>query len=388
MYHGSIDQNWFKGMTLEDISRFVKECNALKFEQAKPRGRGILFLPTNGAGLGHIVRLLSIARRIRRIDPEKEIIFFTTSSAVYLVDREGFTGYYLPPKNFFPEGTTPNEWNVFLEELLGRLLDFYSPEILVFDGAFPYGGIIRAMDKIQGLKKVWLNRGKGKPEAEVKSKDKEIYFDYVIKPGEAGDTPSGPLDRYDFPPVIYLDKSELLDRKTARRQLGVPDRCKLIFLQMGVGIINDITPSLSAVQFLLRKRRDLFVVLGESIIGDHLNIHSKRVKVIRDFPVSRFFNAFDAAISACGYNTFHELMYFGIPSILIPNPKTIKDDQEGRAMRAVKAGAGILWDGVNAESLEIAVNYVLKHRNAIKRCEKEFAPENGARRIAEFLISL
>ncbi|GAG32235.1 unnamed protein product, partial [marine sediment metagenome] len=38
----------------------------------------MLFMPTNGAGLGHVTRLLAIARRLKTDARITEIIFLTT----------------------------------------------------------------------------------------------------------------------------------------------------------------------------------------------------------------------------------------------------------------------------------------------------------------------
>ncbi|WP_229635446.1 hypothetical protein, partial [Pseudomonas syringae] len=48
-----------------------------------------LFLPINGAGLGHVSRALAVAKELRTQKPEAHIVFLTTSIAVHLVYREG-----------------------------------------------------------------------------------------------------------------------------------------------------------------------------------------------------------------------------------------------------------------------------------------------------------
>ena len=51
-----------------------------------------------------------------------------------------------------------------------------------------------------------------------------------------------------------------------------------------------------------------------------------------------FFNAFDASIQAGGYNSYHEVRKFGIPTIFYPNMKTGMDDQLARCKQAEKEG--------------------------------------------------
>ena len=48
--------------------------------------------------------------------------------------------------------------------------------------------------------------------------------------------------------------------------------------------------------------------------------------------------AADLVVSAVGYNSFHEIMYSGIPSIMIPQFAPYLDDQERRARAAADRG--------------------------------------------------
>ena len=43
------------------------------------------------------------------------------------------------------------------------------------------------------------------------------------------------------------------------------------------------------------------------------------------YPMSRYFNAFDAAIAAAGYNAYHELIALGVPSLFVPMHRETDD---------------------------------------------------------------
>ena len=45
----------------------------------------------------------------------------------------------------------------------------------------------------------------------------------------------------------------------------------------------------------------------------------RRIKRLTDYPNSRFFMGIDGALTATGYNTVHELSYFNVPSIYVPD---------------------------------------------------------------------
>ncbi|MCA0970972.1 methyltransferase domain-containing protein [Halobacillus litoralis] len=353
-------------------------------------GEGIIFVPTNGAGLGHLTRLLAIARRVRQIDPEREIIFFATSSAMHLILQEGFLGYHLPSKMLFPKDVSSTQWNNLLKDQLGTALELHRPNTLVFDGAFPYAGLISSMKQADDLERVWVRRGQHKKGKKEVSGDKERNFHKVIVPGEAGEL-SEELDsnKLHCNPVIYLDKNETLSKKDVRKMWGIPDDGFIIYVQLGAGNINDINSTLNKVLNLLSLRDDIYIVLGESVIGKRKNIFRDRLFVIRDYPNSRFYEAFDLAITAAGYNTYHELMYFGVPSIFIPNEDTKTDDQLSRAKKAEAAEAGIvvrepIEESVLRERVLSVMDPTLNEK--MRRNAKKLVVENGADEIASYLI--
>jgi UDP-N-acetylglucosamine--N-acetylmuramyl-(pentapeptide) pyrophosphoryl-undecaprenol N-acetylglucosamine transferase len=62
---------------------------------------------------------------------------------------------------------------------------------------------------------------------------------------------------------------------------------------------------------------------------------------VRRFPLSRFFRAFDAAISAVGYNSLHELIFAGLPTLFVPNENPSQDDQLARTRYAERMASAI-----------------------------------------------
>ncbi len=69
------------------------------------------------------------------------------------------------------------------------------------------------------------------------------------------------------------------------------------------------------------------------------------VRVLRGgFPLSAYFNAFDFSIAAAGYNAYHEVISFGLPTVFLPNRAPSMDDQATRAEFAQDHGAGFVLD--------------------------------------------
>ena len=78
----------------------VPEFEQPNFDATENR-KSIVMFPTNGVGFGHFTRLLSIARRIKKLDEEVEPIFFTTMPTLHLLKREGIPAYHLPGRKKF-----------------------------------------------------------------------------------------------------------------------------------------------------------------------------------------------------------------------------------------------------------------------------------------------
>ena len=58
------------------------------------------------------------------------------------------------------------------------------------------------------------------------------------------------------------------------------------------------------------------------------------------YPLSRHLAAFDLMVTEAGYNSFHELVFAGIPTIFVPREDPEMDDQTLRARFAASAGLG------------------------------------------------
>jgi UDP:flavonoid glycosyltransferase YjiC (YdhE family) len=169
---------------------------------------------------------------------------------------------------------------------------------------------------------------------------KASWFDLVLAPGELAAAydrgPTAKADGIRLGPVTLLDGDELDDGDTARRALGLPLDRPLALVALGAGNINDTSHETGAiVAALARLGVDICVTQTEIAALDR---GQAGVHVVREFPLSRRFRAFDLAVSASGYNSFHELLRFGIPTLFIPNQDTALDDQQGRARFASDRG--------------------------------------------------
>ena len=343
--------------------------------------RCIVLFPTNGVGFGHFTRMYGLARRLRRLDPELEIIFFTTQPTLHLPYLDGFPTYHLAgPKKF--KGMDSEAWNAMVQEMLTLVLETHRPQTFVFDGAFPYRGMLDALDTIAVPQKVWLRRGMFRKGTSIPV-DSIGKFDLIVHPEDAIPLASSEIDHgvevLTVPPMTLIDRNEMWSRDSARHRLGVPLDVRLAYVQLGAGRINDIDSDVRQVVDALLAHEDIHVVLGESLLGDRLEINMDRVHVIRDYPNALFYNAFDVSVQAGGYNSFHEMRLQGIPTLFLPNMNTGMDDQLSRCIIAGQEGWGIIHN--NKSDIEESIMKLVQHQSLIEKFES-----NGSEVLAEYLF--
>ena len=92
----------------------------------------------------------------------------------------------------------------------------------------------------------------------------------------------------------------------------------------------------------------------------------------------------DFAISAAGYNSFHELLHHGLPCIFLPNDDQRVDDQRARAGFADREGAGICVPRGGEREIGRYMELLQdrKNRRLIVQRARAVCPFNGARAAA------
>lgn len=348
----------------------------------------VLFMVTNGTGLGHLTRGLAIAKRLREIDQQYEIIFLTTSLATEVLRENNFMFYYVPTKGLMPEEITWRVWNNFLSEQIEGIIGLYEPVAIVFDGAVPYMGLLANLNKKHSFKSVWIKRECYKKEfdnLEVKEKP----FDLIIVPNEVNDAIcSNNAQKVYTNPIIFLEEDEAYLRERIRAQINLKDEERLFYIQLGAGNINNIESTLKTIITAIIKNPQYHILLGESIIGKHLNIRSDQVTQIRNFPNAQYFKAVDGAISAAGYNTVHELLLFGVPTLFIPNKETAQDDQVARVKKVEKENAGLILNDLTPHEIESSIDYLVKNKEQLSTNAKALIKGNGALEAAIYIKAL
>ena len=355
--------------------RPITSSNAIEQGDESDRNHCIVLFPTNGVGFGHFTRMYALARTLRKSDPSLEIIFFTPMPTLHILYNEQFPTYHLAGR-YKHANMSASEWNGLVEDMLHMVFDMHRPKWFMFDGAFPYRGMLNAIASQQHMQKWWMRRGSIKSNKSIPI-DSRSFFDGVIIPSEGWDVEVQDGEHI-VAPIKAIEPQDAWGRTLARSRLSVPDVAKVVYVQLGAGRINDIENILEMVLDALFAHPEVYIVLGESMLGERMAFTHERLRIIRDYPNALYAHGFDASVQAGGYNSYQEMRMFGIPTLFIPNIDTGMDDQVVRCRVAEKEGWGLVFVA-GEDDLGDSINQVLN------LSAKPILSENGVHSIKTLL---
>jgi UDP:flavonoid glycosyltransferase YjiC (YdhE family) len=349
----------------------------------------VLFVTSNGTGLGHLTRSMAIARRL---PGDLEPLVLTLSAAAPVVAEQGFPTEYVASYSQ-PGAGSDWRWSRRLRGRLRAAIAEARPRILVFDGAHPYQALIDSFKGVRGMRTVWCRRPLWQPGSNVGALGRTPFFNQVLEPGELaegedrGPTVERRAEAHVVDPIVFCEDDELLPRAEAERELGLEPGRTNVLVQLGQGA--EVSGALERCLAHLAGREDVQVAALSSAIAGLLTVPDGVVHVHSTYPISRCYAAFDAAVSAAGYNAYHELIRFGVPSAFLPMRRET-DDQPARARFAEQHGIGRGLAGPDDPELERALEDLLDpaRREGMRALLAEARQENGAGQAALWLGAL
>lgn len=348
----------------------------------------VLLLSSNGTGMGHLSRLLAYARAL---PSGCDVHVVSLSQAVPAVASLGHTWEYLPSQQ--ATRMLPAAWRSMFADRLTQILSRVAPDVLVFDGTHPYRGLDVALAAHPRVRSVWSRRGMWKPGRNQHQLAKAAWFDAVLEPGDlsaAADRGETTHDEksHRVRPVTLLDAAELSDRATARAALGLPADGPLALVNLGAGVINDTTADVGAAVAALQGAGVGVCLATPPISQPQSAPLGQDIHLVRHFPLSRHYRAFDLVIAAAGYNSFHEALRFEVPAIFVPNTATSLDDQVARAEHAGHQGWAICAPSLIDGRADTLVPLALEQGASLAGTAAAHDPGNGAAEAANLILEV
>lgn len=361
----------------------------------EPQRDRIVFMPTNGVGLGHAQRCSLVAGELAQ-NPAASPVFAAFPSCLRLIKSYGFDVMPLVAKSPLHAEPFANDVvnAVRLDPLLNRTAAF------VFDGGYVFNSVVQT---ILGTRtpSVWIRRGLWQPgQDNAVALDREKVFDRVIVPLEAfselNEDYSTGAQIVRVGPIVQQIALSQADRDSLRS--GLAERFDLSFrhlvvTMLGGGVAADRSAQTTAVAASLARRSDVLhlVVVWPTATVDPGLFCWPNTRVVRTHHASVLAAAADLFVSAVGYNSFHEALYNRIPTIFVPQMAAFMDDQRSRAVAAAERGLARLVEPHELATLDQTLARMLDRGDAEALRSRLHAldlPEPGATAAAACIADL
>lgn len=347
----------------------------------------VLFITSNGGGLGHVSRTLAIATEF-----EGDVRFFTLSRGYPIIADAGYQGVHVPSHEY--SGMSRKLWGRSLTAALVNELTAYCPDLVVFDGAAVYPELT-SVTKTFGIPFVWLRRGLWKEAVRLKSRQynfPEMICDYLIEPDDlalSSTSSSGEYEehrpwKFSTSAIVNLKPELMLSRDAALEDLQLNANNRYVLIQLGAGNINNIRDAEGVAADAVRKLGPEWIpVIARSPIAEETP--ASNWPIITRFPLASYFRAFEFCVISGGYNSVQEALSLGLPSISVPNHLTHTDDQVARVSAA--AQRGLMLEANNTDDIVRAIASLSdkRHRDRIRRNIVEIPYPQGAYESARLL---
>jgi UDP:flavonoid glycosyltransferase YjiC (YdhE family) len=338
----------------------------------------------NGNGMGHMSTCLAYANRLRgRARP----VFFSLASAIEIINDMGFEADYLVSR--FWSRANSWDWDQELSQRLGMMFERVRPQAVVFDGTWPYRGLLHAAAAYGVPRLVWSNLTLYKKDMhEVPIS--EDNFDLIIRLGELGSSfsvnrESMPGRSVTIPPFTMLEDEELLSRDAARDELGLNRDGKYVLFSLGPGNLKDISGIGRGLVDEMTQRGYTVVWARPPISASDIALPDGVIPITQ-FPLLRIMRAFDIFVAAAGYNTCCEVLQSRVPTLFVPNTQ-VNDDQAARAQLVAQAVPAVVSTCETAEQRADAVGSLLSARDNA-RTDTTAIDLRGAEYAADEIMAL
>lgn len=356
----------------------------------RPSPPTVLFYTDNGHGLGHITRLLAVAREAgRRFVP----VFLTLSEGYPVLRRFGIPAEYFP--SYRRLALKRERWHELLAVRLLGMIRRLQVRVVVIDHVGPPPVLAQVRAAVTGVDFIWSRRGLWRSQRNEHSLAASALFDSIVEPTDiaapidAGLTPIHRTKVQSVPPVVLVRPDDMLDRRSARQALDVPPDAKAYLIQL-----THSDPERLAA--LISRTRDVlgaYVGPGALYIAPRHVLHFTRlpripgVRLVEAFPMALYLRAFDGVISTAGYNSFHEVVGSSIPAVFIPRDSNSLDDQSRRAEFAALCGRAFWAPSLDGPDFERAVAAMIRPNEAriAAAVAAQLGPFDGAARFADLL---
>lgn len=353
------------------------------------------FLFAGGGTGGHLFPAIAVAEKIKSILPEADILFVGTKSRIEgkVVPKLGFRFQSIWIKGFSRKFTFENI--LFPLKLIVSLIQSaiinlrFQPNVAIGTGGYVSGPAIWA-SSLFGAKVILVEQNSypGVTTRMLQKYADEIHLSYE-------DSKKYFKDKKNLFVTGNPVREELfkINKEEAAESFGLnPKNTTLLVLggSLGAGSINNAVAE--NLQSLMRLNIQLIWQTGTNYFSTYKHLTSNNVWISAFIEnMSNAYSASDLVVARAGATTIAEILYLGLPSILVPSPNVAENHQYYNAASLSKAGAALLLeDEMLKENFIGNINSLILNESRLKEMgiiAKQISRPNATAEIANRAVA-
>lgn len=362
----------------------------------KPR---VLCVACDGIGLGHVSRQLGIARHLRRLRPDAEILFLTSSEAANLIWQEGFASVKVPSLEL---NNHPADHRLSLEHLdkivpnvIDGVLAGFQPTVTVVD-TFPYGfrGEYAPILRFP-TRRILVQRELSNFESHPNLMEILGRYEKIVAPYDDGDVtlrvPPGTMPVWTGP-ILVRDTDEFYCRDEARAKLGLPQEGAICLLSFGGGGHKNSDAIDGWFRTVITQHPTWHFALLSPPLADsrRKKPYPENAQVIAHYPLMECLRAFDGAVAGSGSLQI-ELACAGVPAVVLFDRDKVDEDQPEKTALYSSDGKGLQIAQFDSAALAQCLTELHDDNRRAElsaALKSRHGKTDGARKAAQEIVSM
>ncbi|MDA7463801.1 hypothetical protein N8996_03330 [Candidatus Poseidonia alphae] len=302
--------------------KLFREDKNLKVDtNKKTRNCVVMFSTSSSRGL-HFDRCEALISHFN--DSELQIVHITTEGLGVRNSRKDIQ-YYIFPERTNIVGMNPKLWNTKCEVFLNNILDIFSPKTFIFDGDYPFRGMLNAMESREEMNRYWIRESSQNFKTSSLPVEGFELFDAIIHPTLSrtpdSDRNIGRSGSIYCNPILTRPPSE--SEREMYRLKHISKGCQLIFLDVGK---RDELAENIASHLLLRE--DVYLLVRRNMCIRTVLDHPRTI-IASDLNYSQAIGVSDAVVLYPDHFSLHAAFHSERPTLSVfDDAKTIENLNE------------------------------------------------------------
>ena len=284
---------------------FREDGYEVKINPPHPRNCIVLFSTDSNRGL-HFDRCETL---ITKLATENTQIVHVTTDENGIHRNVSKSKYYTFPGRGALKGMNPKLWNHQCEILFNTIFDIFSPKTFIFDGDYPFRGMLNAINYREEMNRYWIRESSLNYKISSLPVDGFEFFDAIIHPSYSKKTDPdiniGRSGTVFCNPIIGTPASP--DEKELFRKKHVPSDAQIIFFDVGKNI--ELSEKIAS---RILKMENVYLLVRKNMKIRSVLFHSRTI-IVPDLDYSTAISIADAAVLYPDHFSIHSAFHSNTP---------------------------------------------------------------------------